>query len=93
MPYHRSQNHELRKTVLYELLLAGGWIMAPILLSSILAMAIVIERLTVLRDGKVIPEGLVNNIFFGHFNNSSGISISSSSLEAIKQRMAAISAV
>ncbi|MGA0938132.1 MAG: MotA/TolQ/ExbB proton channel family protein, partial [Sedimenticolaceae bacterium] len=66
---------------MYELLLAGGWIMAPILLSSILAMAIVIERLTVLRDGKVIPEGLVNKIWHLHAKGE----ITQKNIAAIRQ--------
>jgi biopolymer transport protein ExbB len=81
MPYHRYQNNEFRKTVLYELLLAGGWIMAPILLSSILAMAIVIERLTVLRDNKVIPNGLVNKIWHMHAKGE----INQKNIAAIRQ--------
>jgi biopolymer transport protein ExbB len=41
-----------------EIILAGGWLMAPILLCSTLAVAIIIERFWTLRKGKVIPEGL-----------------------------------
>ena len=41
-----------------EIILAGGWLMAPILLCSTLAVAIIIERFWTLRSSKVIPEGL-----------------------------------
>ena len=41
-----------------EIILAGGWLMAPILLCSTLAVAIIIERFWTLRRSKVIPEGL-----------------------------------
>ena len=41
-----------------EIILAGGWLMAPILLCSTLAVAIIIERFWTLRASKVIPEGL-----------------------------------
>ena len=41
-----------------EIILAGGWLMAPILLCSTLAVAITIERFWTLRASKVIPEGL-----------------------------------
>nr|CAA6815996.1 MAG: MotA/TolQ/ExbB proton channel family protein [uncultured Thiotrichaceae bacterium] len=38
-----------------EFIRAGGWLMIPIILSSVIAMAIIIERLLSLRVGKVIP--------------------------------------
>jgi len=41
-----------------EIILAGGWLMAHILLCSTLAVAITIERFWTLRASKVIPEGL-----------------------------------
>ena len=41
-----------------EIILAGGWLMAPILLCSTLAVAIIIERFWTLRKSKVTPEGL-----------------------------------
>jgi len=41
-----------------EIILAGGWLMAPILLCSTLAVAIIIERFWTLRRSKVMPEGL-----------------------------------
>lgn len=41
-----------------EIILAGGWLMVPILLCSTLAVAIVIERFWTLRRSKVLPDGL-----------------------------------
>lgn len=41
-----------------EIILAGGWLMAPILLCSTLSVAIIIERFWTLRRGKVTPDGL-----------------------------------
>ena len=42
-----------------ELVQAGGWLMAPILLCSVVAAAICIERAWALRRARVAPEGLV----------------------------------
>lgn len=42
-----------------ELVLAGGWLMVPILLGSVLAMAVTAERLLALRRDKVIPPQLL----------------------------------
>ena len=41
-----------------EIILAGGWLMAPILLCSTLAVAIIIERFWTLRRSKVTPDDL-----------------------------------
>ena len=38
-----------------EFIRAGGWLMIPIILSSVIAMAIIIERFLSLRTGKVMP--------------------------------------
>lgn len=45
-----------------EIILAGGWLMAPILLCSTLAVAIIIERFWTLRRSKVTPEGLGSTV-------------------------------
>ena len=45
-----------------EIILAGGWLMAPILLCSTLAAAIVIERFWTLRKSKVTPDGLAATV-------------------------------
>lgn len=41
---------------MFEIVKAGGWLMAPILLCSIIAIAIIIERYWALRYSKVIPK-------------------------------------
>lgn len=41
-----------------EIIVAGGWVMGPIILCSILALAIVVERFWTLRRSNVIPSGL-----------------------------------
>jgi len=41
-----------------EILLAGGWMMVPIVLCSIVAVAIVLERFWTLRSGNVVPDGV-----------------------------------
>ena len=37
---------------MWELISSGGWLMLPIILSSVIAVAIVIERLWALRSGR-----------------------------------------
>lgn len=48
---------------MFELVQAGGWLMIPILLCSVLAAAIIIERTWTLRQKKVIPEKLLTGIW------------------------------
>ncbi len=48
---------------MYELVISGGWLMLPILLCSIVALAIVIERLWMLRQSRICPSGLVNEVW------------------------------
>ena len=48
---------------MYELVQAGGWLMVPILLCSVIAAAIIVERLWTLRQKKVIPEKLLTGIW------------------------------
>jgi biopolymer transport protein ExbB len=47
----------------FELVQAGGWLMLPILLCSVLAVAIISERMWTLRQKKVIPEKLLTGIW------------------------------
>ncbi|MDZ7750239.1 MAG: MotA/TolQ/ExbB proton channel family protein [Gammaproteobacteria bacterium] len=42
-----------------ELIKAGGWLMLPILLCSIIALAIIVERFWTLQSRRVTPQGLV----------------------------------
>ncbi|MFT5224676.1 MAG: biopolymer transport protein ExbB [Polaribacter sp.] len=46
-----------------ELVQAGGWLMIPILLCSVIAVAIIAERSWTLRERKVIPGKLVSGIW------------------------------
>jgi len=46
----------------YELLMAGGLIMIPILVCSIAALAIVFERAWALRRSRVAPQSIVNEL-------------------------------
>lgn len=48
---------------MFELVQAGGWLMIPILLCSVISLAIVSERLWTLRKKKVIPAKLVTGIW------------------------------
>lgn len=41
-----------------EIIIAGGWLMVPILLCSTLAVAIIIERFWSLRRSRVVPRGV-----------------------------------
>lgn len=47
---------------MFELVKAGGWLMAPILLCSVAALAIVVERLWALKQSNVIPPDLLGQI-------------------------------
>ncbi|MCP4129108.1 MAG: MotA/TolQ/ExbB proton channel family protein [Gammaproteobacteria bacterium] len=51
---------------MYELVIAGGWLMLPIILCSVVAMAIIIERLWSLRRPRVVPENLVAQVWQLH---------------------------
>lgn len=46
-----------------EIIVAGGWLMVPIILCSILALAIVVERFWALRDARVVPRNLVSQVW------------------------------
>lgn len=45
-----------------DLFVAGGWLMYPLLICSIVALAIILERLWILRETKIIPPDLVQII-------------------------------
>lgn len=48
---------------MFEILKAGGWMMVPLLGCSILALAIILERSWALRWGRILPTGLVPEIW------------------------------
>ncbi len=43
---------------MFEIIIAGGWLMVPIILCSILALTIIAERLWALRRSQVVPDGI-----------------------------------
>ena len=48
---------------MYALIIAGGWLMLPILLSSIVVIAIAFERYWTLRRSKVVPPTLLGQVW------------------------------
>ncbi len=47
---------------MFSIILAAGWPIWPLLFASIIALALIIERLVALRRSKVIPEGLLQRV-------------------------------
>lgn len=47
---------------MYELVRSGGWLMWPILLCSVVAVAIIVERFWTLSKGTVAPKGLAGQV-------------------------------
>jgi biopolymer transport protein ExbB len=45
-----------------DLLLAGGWLMVPLIICSVLSLAIIIERTVKLKYKKIIPDKLTENV-------------------------------
>ncbi len=45
-----------------EIIIAGGWLMLPILLCSVIAVAIILERFLALRRGRVMPGGIPGQV-------------------------------
>jgi len=50
----------------FELITAGGWLMVPIILCSVVALAIIGERFWVLKQDKVLPTNLVAQVWQLH---------------------------
>lgn len=48
---------------MFELVKAGGWLMVPIILSSIVSLAIIIERLWTLRPSNVAPSDTLSDVW------------------------------
>lgn len=48
---------------MFEIIKAGGWVMLPIILCSILALAIIVERFWTLQRKRVAPTTLVSDIW------------------------------
>jgi biopolymer transport protein ExbB len=49
--------------IMIEIIKAGGWLMLPIILCSIIAVAITIERLWTLQRGRVLPKDLTMRVW------------------------------
>lgn len=47
---------------MFSIIQAAGWPIWPLILCSIVALALVIERLFTLRDERVVPEGLIEQV-------------------------------
>lgn len=54
---------------MFEIILAGGWLMLPILLCSVVALAIAVERYLALKANKVAPRGLLGDVWGWIKNN------------------------
>lgn len=54
---------------LFELMQSGGWLMVPIIASSVVATSIVLERLWALRRRRIMPDHLVTRIWQWHSDN------------------------
>ncbi|WIO73087.1 MotA/TolQ/ExbB proton channel family protein [Porticoccaceae bacterium LTM1] len=48
---------------MYELIVAGGWLMIPILLCSLAVVAISVERYWTLRPARVVPDNLLAQVW------------------------------
>lgn len=48
---------------MFEIVRAGGWLMLPLLLCSVIAVAIIIERLWTLRRRRVLPDDLTVKVW------------------------------
>lgn len=48
---------------MYELIIAGGWLMVPILLCSIAVIAIAVERYITLRPNRIVPPKLLGQVW------------------------------
>ncbi len=48
---------------MFEIILAGGWLMLPIIIGSIIALAICIERFLALKTSKIVPPHLLGEVW------------------------------
>ncbi|OYV75076.1 MAG: biopolymer transporter ExbB [Chromatiales bacterium 21-64-14] len=55
--------HRRRNRTLFELVKSGGWLMVPLIAASVVALAIIGERLWTLRKSKVVPRHLVAQVW------------------------------
>ena len=45
-----------------EIILAGGWLMAPIVICSVLSVTIIFNRAWMLRQRRVLPPGIAEKV-------------------------------
>ena len=69
---------------MFELIRSGGWLMIPIIACSILAMAIVCERIWSLQRKRIIPKNLVAQVWYKVKNKQ----MTSSDLRTLKESSA-----
>ncbi|VAW91878.1 MotA/TolQ/ExbB proton channel family protein [hydrothermal vent metagenome] len=55
---------------MFEMIKAGGWLMIPLLLSSVIAFAIICERFWALQRKKIAPKNLVGQIWQWYKNKT-----------------------
>lgn len=48
---------------MWDIIMSGGWLMLPIILCSVIALAIIVERIWALQDKRVIPSQLVAQVW------------------------------
>jgi biopolymer transport protein ExbB len=53
----------------YEIIKAGGWLMWPLILSSVISIAIITERFWALRRGRILPKYVVAQIWAWYKKN------------------------
>jgi biopolymer transport protein ExbB len=53
----------------FSIILAAGWPIWPLLLASIIAVALILERLVALRRAKVLPSGLLQRVIADYKKN------------------------
>jgi biopolymer transport protein ExbB len=61
---------------MFEIIKAGGIVMVPIILCSILAVAIILERFWTLREQRVVPIELTDKVWRPGSARDTGIALS-----------------
>ena len=64
-----ANNHKNPGVYVLELVTSGGWLMLPIILCSILAVAICVERIIALNPQKIAPRNLLGQVWGWLKNN------------------------
>ena len=80
-----ANNHKSVGVYVLELVTSGGWLMLPIILCSILAVAICVERIIALNPQKIAPSNLLGQVWGWLKNNQLDATKKNKSLE-LKER-------